>query len=245
MVQLGRRDSLRIPRTEKIFVDTPSRDRPVITEFASGPERRILFDYNDDETYGNEATKAQIVNSPYRIETREVHSEEPRSVSTSVPVRPTSSIGTSVSSSEPPRIPVMGILEYGGGIATPHRPGTVNVVTNTTHQRVASGGGDGGDDSSSSHSHRTGEGPTGGGRGPPRGGGGGGPPTNGNGDGEESDVSSISSHRGPLGPQGVQGPLVHKDSRDLEDYKVIEVCRDPLDDRVYKVYVVYLVQEDH
>ena len=90
-----------------------------------------MFDNNDDETYGNGATRAQIVNSPYSIETREVHSEEPRSVSTSVPVRPTSSMGTSVSSSEPPRIPVTGILEYGEGTATPHRPGTVNTITNT------------------------------------------------------------------------------------------------------------------
>ena len=157
-------------------MDTTSRDRPVITEFASGPERRILFDNNDDETYGNGATRAQIVNSPYRAETREIHSEEPRSVSTSVPVRPTSSIGTSVSSSEPPRIPITGILEYGGGTATPRRPGTVNTVTHTTPQRIASGEGDGGDDSSSSHSCQTGEGPPGGGRGPPIGGGGGGDP---------------------------------------------------------------------
>ena len=101
MVQLGRRDSLRIPRTEKISVAIPSRDRPVITNFVSGPERRILFDNNDDETYGNGATRAQLVNSPYSEETREVHSEEPRLISTSVPVRPTSSIGRR-SSSEPP-----------------------------------------------------------------------------------------------------------------------------------------------
>ena len=32
VVQLGRRDSLRIPRTEEVFANTPSRDRPVITE---------------------------------------------------------------------------------------------------------------------------------------------------------------------------------------------------------------------
>ena len=86
MVPLGRRDSLRIPRTEEISVATPSRDRPVITDFVSGPERRILFDNNDDETYGNGATRAHIVNSPHSVETKEVHSEEPRSISTSVPV---------------------------------------------------------------------------------------------------------------------------------------------------------------
>ena len=118
--QLGRRDSLGIPRTEEISVDTPSRDRPVVTEFVSGPERRILFGNNDDETYSNGATRAQIVNSPYRIETREVCSEESRTVSTSIPVRPTSSIGTSVSSSKPPQIPVTGVLEYGAGTANPH-----------------------------------------------------------------------------------------------------------------------------
>ena len=200
MVLLERGDSLEIPRTEEISVATSSRDRPVVTDFVSGPERRILFDNNDDEVYGNGATRAHIENSPYSVGTREVHSEEPRLISTSVPVRPTSSIGTSVSSSEPPRIPVTGILEYGGGTAIPHRPGTMNTITSTTHQRFASEGGDGGDDSSSSHSHQTGEGPPGGGRGPPRGGGGeGGTPPNGNGDGdengdgEESDVSSISS----------------------------------------------------
>ena len=178
---------------------TTSRDRPVITDFVSGPERRILFDDNDDETYGNGATRIQIVNSPYSVETREVCSEEPRSISTSVLVRLTSSIGISVSSSEPPRIPVTGILEYGGGTATPCRPGAVNTITSTTPKRVASGGGDGGDDSSSSHSCQTGEGPPGGGRRPPRGGGG--PPPNGNGNGDEN-----GDGEGPQGPRGIQGP---------------------------------------
>ena len=41
-----------------------------------------------------EALGAHIANSPYSIGTREVHSEEPRLISTSVPVRHTSSIGT-------------------------------------------------------------------------------------------------------------------------------------------------------
>ena len=175
IVPLERRDSLGIPRTEEISVATSSRDRPVVNDFASVPERRILFDNGDDEAYGNGATRVHLENSPYSVGTREVYSKEPRSISTSIPVRHTSSIGTLVSSSEPPRIPVTGILEYGGGTAIPHRPGTVNTITSTNPQRVASGGGDGGDDSSSSHSRRTGEGPPGGGRGPPRGGGGGSP----------------------------------------------------------------------
>ena len=107
-----------------------------MANFTSRPERRILFDNNDDETYGNGATRAQIVNSPCRIETREVHPEEPRSISTNVPIRSTSSIGTSVSSSELPRIPVTGVLGYGGGTAVPHRPRAMNTATHTTHREL-------------------------------------------------------------------------------------------------------------
>ena len=51
MVPLGRRDSLGIPRTEEISVATSSRDRPVVTDFVSGPERRILFDNDDDKMH--------------------------------------------------------------------------------------------------------------------------------------------------------------------------------------------------
>ena len=65
------------------------------------------------------------------------------------------------------RIPVTGILEYGGGTLIPQQPGTIRLGTGTVPQRIASGGGSGGDDSSSDHSHRSEQGPPGGGRGPP------------------------------------------------------------------------------
>ena len=77
-------------------------------------------------------------------------------------VRPTPSIETSVSSSEPPRVPVTGILEYGGGTVPPCQPG-IGMGSGTTTQRVASGGGGGGDDSSSDHSQNTNGGPPNGG----------------------------------------------------------------------------------
>ena len=72
-----------------------------------------------------------------------------------------------MSSFEPPRVPVTGILEYRGGTAPPCQPGIVHSGAGTAPQRVASGGGGGDDDSSSDHSCQTEGGPPSGGRGPP------------------------------------------------------------------------------
>ena len=84
-----------------------------MSSFTSGPERRLLFDNDDGETYDIRAERSPIIDRPLGEETREVHPEEPRITSTGMIVRPTPSIETSVSSSEPPRVPVTGILEYG------------------------------------------------------------------------------------------------------------------------------------
>ena len=75
---------------------------------------------------------------------------------------------TLISSPEPPRVSVMGILGYGGGPASPCRPGTVRTGTGTAPQRVVSGDGGGGDDSSSDHSCWSEGRPPGGVRGLPR-----------------------------------------------------------------------------
>ena len=205
------RDLVWVPRSIALSVDIPSVPTrwdgpPLITELSSALERRTLFD--DDETYESRAERSQIVDSPFREETRDINSEEPRISVAGIPVRPTLPRETSISSSKPPSVPVTGMLGYGGGPMSPHRPGMVRTSMGTASQRVTSGGGGGGDDSSSNHSHWSEGRPPGRGRGPPRGGGGGDPPYNGNGngngdgdgdgdgngDGEEGDESSISSH---------------------------------------------------
>ena len=84
---------------------------------------------------------------------RETHSGEPRITSTGIVVGPTPSIETLLSSNEHLRVPVTGILKYGGGTVPPSQPRTG--MSSTTAQRLASGGGSGGDDSSSGHSQPT------------------------------------------------------------------------------------------
>ena len=86
---------------------------PVMSSFTSGPERRLLFDNEDGETYDIRAERSSVIDRPLVEGSREVCSGEPRITSTGMVVRPTPSIETSVSSSEPPRVPVTGILEYG------------------------------------------------------------------------------------------------------------------------------------
>ena len=129
LVQVERRNSMRDSGVVGIPLITPSRDRPVITESVSDPERRILFDNDDEETYDNRAERSQMVDRPFREETRETHSEEPRIVSPRATVRSTSSIGISMSDSEPTRIPVTSILGYGGGTAIPQQPRTIRLGT--------------------------------------------------------------------------------------------------------------------
>ena len=186
---------------------------------------------DDDQTYKTRAERSQIVDSPFYEESRDICSEGPRLTSTGISGWPAPLIESSISSPETPKVEVTGTLGYGGGPASPCRPGNVRTGTGTAPQRVASGGGGGGDDSSSDHSHWSEGRPPGGGRGPPRGGGD--PPhngngnRNGNGDGDEGDESSISSHRGPPGSQGLQGPQVPRVFQHLKDFKVIEVCKDP------------------
>ena len=72
----------------------PSRgERPlVISGFTPSPERRLLFDNEDDETYDIRAERSLIIDRPLGEEMREVHSKEPRVTSTRIIVRPTPSI---------------------------------------------------------------------------------------------------------------------------------------------------------
>ena len=204
-----RRDSIQVSRTTASPSIPFRQDRPpVMSGLTSGPKRRLLFDNEDDDTYDIRSERSPILDRQLEEEIRGVHFEEPRITSTGMVMRPTPST-TLVSSFEPPRLPVTGILEYGGGTVPPHKPG-MSTSSGATPQRVTSGGGGGGgggDDSSSDHSRHMEGRPPGRGRGPP-GGGEGEPPHNGNGtgngdengDGEESNTSSISSHRGPPGP---------------------------------------------
>ena len=153
-----RRDSVRVPRSIALSVDVssvPTRwdGPPLITELSSVPERRTLFD--GDETYEIRAERSQIVDSSFREETRDILPEEPRLSATAIPVRPTLSIETSISSSGTLGVLVMGMLEYRGGPTSAHRPGTVRTSTGTASQRVASGGGGRSDDSFSDHSHQS------------------------------------------------------------------------------------------
>ena len=251
------RDFVRAPRSISLSLDIPSDitrkgGPPLITELSSVPERRTLFD-DDDETYETRVEKSQIVDSPFHEDSRAICSEEPRLTLTGSSGRPVPPIESLISSSEPPGVSITGILGYGGGPTYPCRPGTVRTGTGTATWKVASGGGGGGDDSSSDHSHQSERRSPGRGSGPPRGGGGGDPPHNsngngngnGNGDGDEGDESSISSHRGPPGPKDCKDPWVPRVFKNPEDFKVIVVFKDPLVDRAYKVYVVYLEKKDH
>ena len=131
MVQVERRNSMRDPEIVGTPLITPNRDRPVITESVSDPERRMLFDNDEEETYDNRAERSQMVDRPFREETRETRSEDPRIVSPRVAVRTTSSTGVSISDPEPTRIPVTSILGYGGGTAIPWQPRTIRSSTGT------------------------------------------------------------------------------------------------------------------
>ena len=251
-INRGSRNSIRAPRPTSLSSDIPSVTTrrggpPLITELNSVPERRTLFD--DDETYETRAERSQIVSSPFCEEFRDIHSEEFQITLTGISERPAPPIELSISSPEPPRVSVTGILGYGGGPASPHRPGTKRTGTSTVSQRVASEGGGGSDDSSSDHSHCQKEDPQ---------------VEVGDLSEEEEEVILlimvmememvmemrvmkvvylvIEDHQVP---KDCKDPWVPKVFKDPEDFKVIEVCKDPLVDRVYKVCVVYPEKEDH
>ena len=101
--------------TDSSLVPLRGERPPVMSSFTSGPERRLLFYNEDGETYDIRAERPCVIDRPLVEGSREVHSGEPRISSTGMVVRSTPLIETSVSRTEPPTVPVTGILEYGGG----------------------------------------------------------------------------------------------------------------------------------